>query len=269
MEEERNANVPGTTSDGRAGLLSLPPEVHHLIVSYLPYPDLLSIKLSHPYFQALLDSQPTVHQRIAWVLSRGRIHLPIPHDSKTNFRTDVLFLRNPEVTKIIRRRRQHLECVNCILARRIAWLQYTGTSDERRRRLCFVNEGYECPRLRELDEKKAMDEKRLRHKLLRLVGWPNGYWESGSVYWERRGPYPPGWFISLTSWFGPSPPRVGLHVPTLILDFVLLTLLVAGIITMQVCGFTFGGIWKSISRSLWQWFEAMWMDWAHDLQLPP
>lgn len=269
MQEQRHMVEPETVNEGPATLLSLPPEVHHLIVSCLPYPDLLSLKLSHPYFQALLASQPTVYQRIAWVLSRGRIHLPIPHDSKTNFRTDPLFLRNPEVTKIIRRRRLHLECVECNLARRIIWLQYTGTSDERRRRLCFVNEGYECPRLRELDEKKVMDEKKLVHKLLRRIGWPNGYWESGSAYWERRDPWPPGWFLSLTWWFAPGPPGFGLHIGTLIMNLAILTLLVVGTITLRAYDFTLGGFWESISGSLWQWFEAMWNDLAQDLQLPP
>lgn len=267
MQEQ---DEPEITSDGPAGLLSLPPEVHHLIVSCLPYPDLLSLKLSHPYFQALLASQPTVHQRIAWVLSRGRIHLPIPHDSKTNFRTDALFVRNPEVTKILRRRRKHLECVECKLSQRMVRWQYTGPSAETRSRLCLVNEGYECPRLRELDEKKVLDEKRLGRRLLRLISWPTEYWESSSAYWGRRGPWPPGWFMSLTWWFArPGAPTVGLHVGTLIMNLAILTLLVVGIIALRVSDFTLGGIWMSISRSSWQWFEAMWKDWAQDLQLPP
>ncbi|KEF52360.1 uncharacterized protein A1O9_11601 [Exophiala aquamarina CBS 119918] len=267
--ERQNLPLPETNIDGQTTLLSLPPEVQHLIASELPYPDLLSLKISHPYFGALLDAQPSVHQRIAWVLSRCNIYLPIPHDSKTDFRTDVQFLRNPEVTRIIRRRRKHLECVECKLARQIVWLKSTSTDDERRRRLCFVNEGYECPRVRELDEKKMSDEKKIGRRLLKLVGWPNAYWESGSSYWEHRGLGPPAWFIRLTWWFAPvDAPPIGIHVPTLIMNLIILILLVAGMIGWQAGCLTLSGLLESVSRSSWQWLDAMWKDWLRELHLP-
>lgn len=263
VQEQQKMAPPETAKDSPATLLTLPPEIQHLIASELPYPDLLSLKISHPYFQSLLSDKPNVHHRIAWVLSRGKIYLPIPHDSKTNFRTDVLFLRNPEVTRIIRRRRKHLECVQCTLARQIVWLKSTSTDDKTRRRLCLVNEGYECPRLRELDEKKMSDEKKLGNRLLKLVGWP------GKSYWEHRGLGPPCWVVSLIWWCGPADsPRIGIHVPTLIINIVILILLVAGLIAWGAGCFTLSGVRESVSHSLWQWLDAMWKDWVQELHLP-
>jgi len=255
-------------------LLSLPPELQSLIVTSLPYPDLLSLKISHPYFHALLTSTntPNVHHRIAWVLSRRKIYLPIPYDSKTNFLTDALFLGNPEVTRIIRRRRLHLECVQCKLARRMVWLKSLCQDEERLRRLCLVNEGAECPRLRELDERKAEAEKKLSRRLLRRLGWPSEYWEAGSSYWEDRNHGfigPPTWVVTLTTWCAlPGTHVVVVHIPTLIVDLVILVLLLLGLIAWGIGYFTLGGMWEGVVRSLRHWVDALWSDCVRELRFP-
>lgn len=244
-----------------------------MIASHLEYPDLLSLKISHPHFQTLFATQPTVHQRIAWVLARGRIFLPTPHDSQTNFRTDAQFLRNPEVTRIIRRRRQHLECVENNLTRRIVWLRNQSQGLPTHPQLCLVKEGYECARLRELREKTTQSEKKLGRRLLRRMGWSNAFWESGSVYWEVEPIHPPHWFVALKSWPASvnAAPRFSLFSPTLYLDLsvLALALAVAGLLVLGSYGYTIGAMLKSMSNSLCRWFEAMLEDWAHELHLPP
>ena len=127
-------------------LISLPWELQRQIVDHLDYPDLLSLKLTHPYFQhILLPSRPTIRERIGWVLSRGKQSLAVPHLQKTDFRTDEKFLQNPEVQRILRRRRCHHECIDAAL--RLS-SQRVGNSKPGKGWLlpCVVIEGQTCPR---------------------------------------------------------------------------------------------------------------------------
>ncbi|KAK5325074.1 hypothetical protein LTR20_009036 [Exophiala xenobiotica] len=96
--------------------LSLPPELHLLIAKSLEYPDLLSLKISHPRIRTILSlsRQPTVHQRISWVMTRASRGLPIPANTGLTFRSDEAFVSNPEVRRILRERRQHKECVDAL-----------------------------------------------------------------------------------------------------------------------------------------------------------
>ncbi|KAK7892297.1 hypothetical protein LTR67_007393 [Exophiala xenobiotica] len=96
--------------------LSLPPELHLLIAKSLEYPDLLSLKISHPRLRTILSlsRQPTVHQRISWVMTRASRGLPIPANTGLTFRSDEAFVSNPEVRRILRERRQHKECVDAL-----------------------------------------------------------------------------------------------------------------------------------------------------------
>jgi hypothetical protein len=93
-------------------LILLPAEIQNQILSELSYPDLLSLKLTHPHFYFTI--KPTLYDRVDWLLDRIRLKLPIPQAGKCslNLRTDIAFYSNPEVGLILRRRWKHLECVN-------------------------------------------------------------------------------------------------------------------------------------------------------------
>jgi hypothetical protein len=90
-------------------LLDLPNEVLDEIATYLPYPDQLSLKLTSTYWHSSI--QPSVRDRINWLLSRARSGLPFPQSQKCSFRSDALFCSNPEVRRILRDRRSHVECL--------------------------------------------------------------------------------------------------------------------------------------------------------------
>lgn len=133
------------TSSG-SQLLFLPRELQHQIVDYLDYPDLLSLKLSHPYFQhILLSSRPTIRERIGWVLSRGKQSLSVPHLQKTDFRSDQQFLQNPEVQRILRQRRCHKDCVNAALSKSKQPVDKVKTGNVWTLP-CLVFQGQTCPR---------------------------------------------------------------------------------------------------------------------------
>lgn len=91
-------------------LSHLPPELHPLITSHLTYPDLLSLKLTHPNFYHTIH--PTTYDRVLWLLYRTRHRLPIPISSRCLLNSDGEFCSNPEVVLILRRRWQHLECTD-------------------------------------------------------------------------------------------------------------------------------------------------------------
>lgn len=99
-----------------APFFSLPAELHLQIATNLEYPDLLSRKLSHPRLFTLFlhTRQPSVHQRIAWVMRRASLGLPIPNNTGLSFKSDEAFVSNPEVKRILRERRQHRECVDAL-----------------------------------------------------------------------------------------------------------------------------------------------------------
>jgi len=152
-----------------SALLYLPPELHHQILSSLPYPDQLALRLTHPYFRSLQSqsesesqflrsssssswSSPTTLARIDWIISRADAGLPIPQRGpgisfsfSFSFATDALFVANAEIKTILRRRRRHDECVECRGARRRV-VERLGEREGRR--YCFVT-GRGCPRLAE------------------------------------------------------------------------------------------------------------------------
>jgi hypothetical protein len=88
-------------------LLSLPPELHLLISSYLPYPDALSLKHSHPKFYYLVYTG--VKLKVDWLISRRQLHLECPNDGQCLLKTDREFCRG-SVQLLMRRRRRHEEC---------------------------------------------------------------------------------------------------------------------------------------------------------------
>ena len=116
----------------KTSLLSLPAELQQNIITYLPYPDLLALKLAHPAFSLYIN--PTVYDRVDWLLSRPALGLPLPFSAACTFKTDKDFLRNAEVQSILRRRRLHLECEN---------LSGISRGKERQER-CLVVDGQIC-----------------------------------------------------------------------------------------------------------------------------
>ena len=105
-----NVNLPlKSPPDGSdaAPLLNLPFELHLLILPHLPWPDLLALKHSHPYFYHNVPT--TVHHRVDWLLSRAPEGLPLPKE-KVNLRSDAEFCASKEVRGFMRRRRGHWEC---------------------------------------------------------------------------------------------------------------------------------------------------------------
>ncbi|EXJ86838.1 hypothetical protein A1O3_03792, partial [Capronia epimyces CBS 606.96] len=122
--------------------LTLPLELHRLIVRELKYPDLLSLKLSHPYFQGMIGLQPTIHSRIQWLMSRSRMALPVPQSTGLSFLSDVAFVANPEVKGIMNKRRRHHDCLKSQSAREMT-IKTLGW--QKGRTFCFVLEASSCP----------------------------------------------------------------------------------------------------------------------------
>lgn len=91
-------------------LLSLPPELHHLIISNLPYPDALSLKHTSAYFYSLVDTRD-YRQKVSWIVDRQMRGLACPKRSCI-FKTDAAFCSSGdgEVRTIMERRRRHEEC---------------------------------------------------------------------------------------------------------------------------------------------------------------
>lgn len=145
--------------------LALPPEIHSLIASQLPYPDLLALTLTHPTF---LD-HPLVHtsksSRVDWLIDRAMKRLPLPSQSRCRWSSDGEFVSNAEVVAILRRRRNHLEC-----AEMFSKGKSSGT--------CFVVEGRDCFCLAE-GVKDSQGERwtsrlGLRHRKHTLTAWKVG-----------------------------------------------------------------------------------------------
>jgi len=95
--------------------LSLPPEIHQLIASQLPYPDLLALTLAHPTFRYHSLIRTSKSSRVEWLVDRAMRRLPLPSQSRCRWSSDKEFLSNAEVVQILRRRRQHLECAEIFL----------------------------------------------------------------------------------------------------------------------------------------------------------
>lgn len=124
-------------------ILSLPAELLDMVAARLDYPDLLSLKITHPYFLYTFNTVPTVRQRVSWVLRRNGERLPIPHNKQLSFRSDKAFVASREVNDILRRRRLHIECLKCQPARDFAIARF---GHRRGAAMCFVT-GRVCPKV--------------------------------------------------------------------------------------------------------------------------
>lgn len=93
-------------------LLALPPDLLPLLTSHLPYPDVLSLRLTHPYFYhtPLLATDRNIRLKVSWLLDRKARGLSCPREGQTIFRTDAEFCAGWEVRRILRDRRRHWEC---------------------------------------------------------------------------------------------------------------------------------------------------------------
>ncbi|MCJ1357123.1 MAG: hypothetical protein MMC33_007119 [Icmadophila ericetorum] len=104
-------------------LLSLPPELLPHITSHLLYPDILSLRHSHPsfYYSSLLSTNTNVRLKVAWLLDRKERGLDCPdgknrrwgRSARLSLTTDRDFCKRSadgEVSRIMEKRRRHLEC---------------------------------------------------------------------------------------------------------------------------------------------------------------
>jgi hypothetical protein len=195
-------------------IASLPPELHHMIASHLTYPDLLSLKLADKYFSSLVTPKLHVKTRVHWVQSRHSQYLPVPMSTKLSFRSDALFVANAEVNTILRRRRQHLECLdydkdgqraakNPVIALEMdgnGTMQYVQVKGRLRpswSKACLVTGEEMCPRIREMELAKQRYESSFLGKLCsegrkiawcaRVVWWwLEGLWQSSMRSSRRR-----------------------------------------------------------------------------------
>ena len=87
--------------------LSLPGELQNIITNHLPYPDLLALKHTHPKFYHSI--QPTLCDRVNWLLERPAKGLPFPQ-GQCIMKTDQQFCSSNDVKAIMARRRKHIEC---------------------------------------------------------------------------------------------------------------------------------------------------------------
>lgn len=158
-------------------LLSLPTEIHHHIATHLIYPDLLSLKLTNTYFATLLGPDLTVRSRVNWVHGRCSQGLPVPQSTKLSFRSDASFVANAEVKEMLRRRRRHLECVECAWARHLMSARY---GSKKGKRMCFVTESGPCPKIQELEAKKRRYDDslagRVTGSISKSVAWHKEVW---------------------------------------------------------------------------------------------
>lgn len=94
-------------STTQPSFLTLPLELQSLVITSLPYPDLLALRHVNHHFLSII--QPNVRDRINWLLDRGNLGLPLP-EKPCLFKTDEGFCRNQDVKLFMRRRRRHDEC---------------------------------------------------------------------------------------------------------------------------------------------------------------
>ncbi|KIW93725.1 uncharacterized protein Z519_05039 [Cladophialophora bantiana CBS 173.52] len=191
----REGSSPETPSHhSLKGLASLPPEIHHMVAEHLPYPDLLSLKLTNTYFAALVGSKLTVKMRISWVKSRYAQHLPVPKSTKLSFKSDALFVANPEVKTILRRRRHHLECADherggAFVFSMFADVDHQGRGDTQQpwSKVCLVTGNPVCPKIQELEVKRQQYKNSVMGKVavpvVRAIGWLRGVWRHLSDPW--------------------------------------------------------------------------------------
>ena len=72
-------------------LMSLPPELHIQIAKQLIYPDALSLKHSSRYFYHFVDTG--VKLKVDWLMSRRRLHLDCPNETRCDLGSDLRFCR--------------------------------------------------------------------------------------------------------------------------------------------------------------------------------
>lgn len=87
-EDETTTSKPDIL---KAGLLSLPPEIHLEISRRLIYPDALSLKQTNRHFYSLVDTG--VELKIDWLVSRRKLHLECPNDKGCDLGSDLRFCR--------------------------------------------------------------------------------------------------------------------------------------------------------------------------------
>jgi hypothetical protein len=91
----------------RTVFATLPPEIHLLIISNLPYPDALSLKHSSRHFYRIVNTG--INLKVEWLISRRQLHLECPHEGSCLLNSDRNFCRG-SVRLLMLRRRQHGEC---------------------------------------------------------------------------------------------------------------------------------------------------------------
>ena len=192
---------PEKTPSIEKNLVSLPPEIHHIIASHLPYPDLLSLSLTTQYFSVIITPKLTVKLRVDWVQSRYAAYLPVPQATRLSFISDALFVRNVEVSSILRRRRKHAECIEydeesqrlfrkSIMALEVGgrggmqYLKVSGRVGPRWNKNCLVTGERMCPRILE----KELVQKRYERSVVGRVcsSWRLVSWAGWTFYWWLR-----------------------------------------------------------------------------------
>ncbi|KAI9892051.1 MAG: hypothetical protein M1814_001756 [Vezdaea aestivalis] len=88
-------------------LANIPPELQHLIVKHLNYPDRLSLREAYPVDFGDIDTGKGV--KVEWILERLGYQLHFPIDSSCNLRSDAQF-NSPNVLQVMQNWRRHDEC---------------------------------------------------------------------------------------------------------------------------------------------------------------
>ncbi|KAL2208487.1 hypothetical protein CC79DRAFT_575757 [Sarocladium strictum] len=102
------SELPWYRRKQRAGLASLPTELHIAISKLLPYPDALALKHTNRHFHSFVDTGIKV--KVAWLVRRRELLLAGPGpDASCDLRNDLVFCTR-KVKEIIRQRRLHIEC---------------------------------------------------------------------------------------------------------------------------------------------------------------
>lgn len=91
----------------RITIMDLPPEIQMEITKQLIYPDALSLKHTCRYFYTFVYTG--VDLKVDWFLSRRRLHLDCPNETRCDLGSDLRFCRG-SVPLLMKRRREHMEC---------------------------------------------------------------------------------------------------------------------------------------------------------------
>ena len=107
-----SVNLLSSVMSDTSPLLRLPADLLPHLRAYLPYPDLLALRHTHPYFyySPLVSTNTNVRLKIAWLVDRKERGLPCPTHTSTLFKTDREFCASTEVKLIMARRRRHKDC---------------------------------------------------------------------------------------------------------------------------------------------------------------